>query len=286
MGAAVAFDVLHDEVGAVLLGGVRDLIIGEVGSVLENIVPSPGVDLAEVVVGALREGQLFGGLDHPHLHEIVVDHLESRLGKNALHVLELRCRRRLVESDSLVSVSSFFDSLQLKGDEIHGRSRHHLALIGIASFGVRVVVVIVSVGEPPASDEGLVEAGIEPVDGELVRGDEAGEGTLGGGVEESGEIDDVPTVGDEGAAESFLSQFLLEPLHRRLVPFAGQAIVGRRARVDGRSPRASSRNLRRGPTASRRWRRCPRSWLAGRPRMRHRRGPRRLPASRNLFVSA
>ncbi len=170
------------------------LIVGQVGAVLEDVVAGPGVNLAEVVVRPLRKRDLFRRLHSPHLHQDIADFLEPRLGKDALHPLELFRGGRFREPDPLVAESALLDAPKLPLHQVHGGTRNHRALIGVSALRVREVVVVVAVGEPPAAHQRFVEARIEPVHLELACGNEAGERALGSGEEEAGQIDDVPGV--------------------------------------------------------------------------------------------
>jgi len=65
---AVAFDIGHDQIGAVFGGGSGDVVVGEVGAVLEQHVPGKGMHLVEIVVGAARQCLLFRSFVHAHVH--------------------------------------------------------------------------------------------------------------------------------------------------------------------------------------------------------------------------
>src|SRR5229473_4708806 len=85
---AVAFDIGHDQIGAVFGGGSGDVVVGEVGAVLEQHVPREGMHLVEIVVGAARQSLLFRRFVHAHVHADIVGgaHLAAEYGNNfALH---------------------------------------------------------------------------------------------------------------------------------------------------------------------------------------------------------
>jgi hypothetical protein len=159
MGMPVALDVLENQVRPELLGGFRDLVVGEVGSVLEDVVAGPRVNLAEVVVRPLGECELLLRLHPPHLHQNFADLLESRLGEDVLHSLQLLQRGRLGESDAFVPETSLLDSSELPFDEIHRRTGHHLALVGVSAVGVGEVVVVIAGREPPPLTSALSRPG-------------------------------------------------------------------------------------------------------------------------------
>ena len=86
----VEADVLHHEADAVRLEGLPDLEIRGLGAPLEDVVAGKGVDPVEVAEGPLGQGDLFGGLDDPHLQAAGADVRETRLRKAVGRGLSLR----------------------------------------------------------------------------------------------------------------------------------------------------------------------------------------------------
>ena len=129
---------------------------------LQNIVASPGVDLAEVVIRALRERQLFRRFHPSHLGR-TGPLTSSKLAFGSTSVMRFQATdgRGGAQADLLVAEPAACDPAERPLDQVHRRARDHLPLIGVAACGVRIVVIVVRFGRPPAPDYLEVEPGVK-----------------------------------------------------------------------------------------------------------------------------
>ena len=226
---AVALDRLHQPPHAPLGGGHGELVVGQVGALLEQQVPREGVRLVEHPVGAPPEGELLGRLDAPHLLALEGDRLERRRLREDLRDVGVLGGRELpVRRDALAVEAALAQALERPLEEIDRRALLDPALVGKPAVGVHVVEIRLGLGRPPRADEVAVEARIEPDRGEAVGRQVDGERALGRREEKSREVDDVPAVSQQEARKAALGEPLGKLLEPRLVPREGKPVIGRR----------------------------------------------------------
>jgi len=87
-------------------------------------------------------------------------------------------------------------------------------------------------------DEIAVKRGIKPDGMTALRGNEDVKQSLGRSVPESGEINNVPAVGEQDAVVTFLDELVLKFFDLSLVPFQWKAISGRGFQIVRRKKQA------------------------------------------------
>ncbi len=219
MRTTIALDVLHDQISAVFRGRHFDLEVCKVSAMLQDIVTRPGMNLAEIVVGPLRQCNFFRRLYAPHLDANIAYIFKFGLRQNLRHAFHRLDRRRLTERDFLIAETTLRNTVEPPFKQVNRGAADHLSLVWIAAICVREVEIVVAVSEPPAAHRLEVETRIVPMDSKLICWNETGKRSLGGRVKETGKVDDVPAIRDQDAIEATLCELFLQEFHSCLMPF-------------------------------------------------------------------
>ena len=191
---AVALDVRHDQVGAVFRGGAPNVVIRQVGAMLEQHVARKRVHLVEIVVGAAGQRLFFRRLVYAHVHAGVLGraHFAAENRDN----LALNGRSELgVGSQVLVGVPTLLERSENPFGQIHFCAHLHFAFVRKSAFGVRKIEVHFALGVPPGLDQIAVQRAVKPYRVAL-GGQENLHEALRGGVPQSREINNVPAIGE------------------------------------------------------------------------------------------
>ena len=187
------------EVGVELVVGPQlrrhlDLVVGDVRTVGEDVVPSKGVGAVEVDVGPSPQSQLLGGLDLPHVHQDVGDVYPLDAWQHFLGLVELGLIELSVDADSRPLDAVLLEPFQHELEEVHGVALLYLPLIGETTIGVQIVEVHSTAAEPPRLDDVAIEAGVEEPGVGVVPIHEGGLWALGRCVPVACQVDDVEAV--------------------------------------------------------------------------------------------
>ena len=102
------------------LRGHRHFVVGDVGSVRENVVAGEGVSAVEIHVSAAPQGQLFRRLHDAHVHQDGIDVDPFHVRQNLAGFGALRGIQLAIDSDFLALDAMLLDSFQQETKQIDG----------------------------------------------------------------------------------------------------------------------------------------------------------------------